>query len=32
MYDIICDIKFNYLEWVNKKYKFCKCTLIIKLH
>ena len=32
MYDMIGDIKFNDIVSVNKKYEFCKCTLIIKLH
>ena len=32
MYDIIYDIKFNYIMSVNKKYEFCKCTFIIKPH
>ena len=29
---MICNIKFNYIILVNKKYEFCKCTLIIKLN
>ena len=32
MYDIIYDIKFNYIMSINKKYEFCKCTFIIKPH
>ena len=32
MYNMIYDIKFNYIVSVDKKYEFCKCTLIIKLH
>ena len=28
---MICDIKFNYFMWINKKCKFCKCTIIMKL-
>ena len=32
MYDTIWDIKFNYIVLVDKKCKFCKCTLIMKLH
>ena len=29
---MICDIKFNYIVSVDKKYEFCNCTLIIKLN
>ena len=32
MYDTICNIKFNYIALINKKYEFWKCTFIIKLH
>ena len=32
MYDMICNIKFNYIILVNKKYEFCKCTFIVKLN
>ena len=28
---MICDIKFNYIVLTNKKCKFCKCWLIMKL-
>ena len=27
---MICDIRCNYIMWVDKKYEFCNCTLIIK--
>ena len=29
---MICDIKFNYISSIDKKYEFCKCTLIMKLN
>ena len=29
---MICDIKFNYIVSVDKKYEFCKCILIMKLN
>ena len=32
MYDMICDIKFNYIMLIDKKCEFCKCTLIMKLN
>ena len=32
MYDMICDIKFNYIVLIDKKYEFCKCALIMKLN
>ena len=32
MYDIICNIKFNYIVPIDKKCEFCKCTLIMKLN
>ena len=32
MYDIIYDIKYNYIISVDKKCEFCNCTLIMKLH
>ena len=32
MYDMICDIKFNYIVSIDKKCEFCKCTLIMKLN
>ena len=32
MYDMIWDIKFNYIVSINKKCEFCKCTLIMKLN
>ena len=32
MYDMICDIKFNYIVSINKKCEFCKCRLIMKLN
>ena len=32
MYDMICNIKVNYIIFVNKKCEFCMCTLIIKLN
>ena len=32
MYDMICDIKFNYIESVDKKCEFCKCTHNMKLN
>ena len=28
---MIFDIKFNYFASIDKKCKFCKCTLIMKL-
>ena len=32
MYDMIYDIKFNYIMSVDKKCEFCKCTFITKLN
>ena len=32
MFDMICDIKFNHIMFIDKKNEFSKCTLIIKLH
>ena len=32
MYDIICNIKCNYIMSVDNKCEFCNCTLIMKLH
>ena len=32
MYDIICDIKCNYILSIDKKCEFCNCTLIMKFH
>ena len=32
MYDMINDIKFNYIVSVGKKCEFCKCALIMKLN
>ena len=32
MYDMICDIKFNYIVSVDKKYEFYKYTFIMKLN
>ena len=32
MYDMICDIKFNYIVLTNKKCEFFKCRLIMKLN
>ena len=32
MYDMICDIKFNYIMSVDKKCEFYKYTLIMKLN
>ena len=32
MYDMICDIKFNYIVLANKKCEFCNCRLIMKLN
>ena len=32
MNNMICDIKFNYIVSIDKKYEFCKYTLIIKLN
>ena len=32
MYDMICNIKFNYIVLAYKKCEFCKCRLIIKLN
>ena len=29
---MICNIKFNDIVSIDKKYKFCKCVLIMKLH
>ena len=28
---MIYDIKFNYFVLIDKKFRFCKCTLIMKL-
>ena len=28
MYDMICDIKFNYIVFADKKCEFCKCRYI----
>ena len=28
MYDMICNIKFNYIVSTYKKYEFCKCRLM----
>ena len=32
MYNMIYDIKFNYIVLADKKYEFCKCRLIMKLN
>ena len=32
MYDMIYDIRYNYIMSVDKKYEFCNYTLIMKLH
>ena len=32
MYDMICDIKFNYIVSIDKKCEFYKCTIIMKLN
>ena len=32
VYDIIYDIKCNYIMSIEKKCEFCNCTLIMKLH
>ena len=32
MYDMICDIKFNYIVSTDKKYEFYKCSLVMKLN
>ena len=32
MYDMICNIEFNYIVLIDKKCEFYKCTLIMKLN
>ena len=32
MYNMICDIKFNYIVSADKQCEFCKCRLIMKLN
>lgn len=32
MYDMIYDIKFNYMMSIDKKYEYYKCILIMKLN